>query len=201
MSRSEFSEKLQSYFTKPREIEPTGVPVVGFKRLKPDAVLPNKAHDDDSGFDLYAVEDVIIEPGATKIVPTGIAVKLPPGMEGQVRPKSGITIKTKLRVQLGTVDNGYTGDVGVIVDNTKPHNEYVEPTNYLAYLINGERGRADTVNGGKHVNRGTYLIRKGDKIAQLVVQNLPKVKPEEIEGDLDETARGAGGYGSTGVRV
>src|SRR5699024_5645455 len=90
---------------------------VGFKRLSSDAVIPTKAHASDSGFDLYASEDVIIEPGETVIVPTGIAIELPPGYEAQVRPRSGVTAKTKLRVQLGTIDNGYTGEIGVIVDN------------------------------------------------------------------------------------
>src|SRR5690625_3213159 len=90
---------------------------IGFKRLNDDAILPTKAHPTDSGFDLYASADVIIEPGETKIIPTGIAVELPQGYEATVRPRSGVTAMTKLRVQLGTIDNGYTGEIGVIVDN------------------------------------------------------------------------------------
>src|SRR5690625_5630144 len=90
---------------------------VGFKRLTDSAVIPTKAHASDSGFDLAASADVIIEPGETKVVPTGIAVELPEGYEAQVRPRSGVTAKTKLRVQLGTIDNGFTGGIGVIVDN------------------------------------------------------------------------------------
>src|SRR5690625_601254 len=91
---------------------------VGFKRLSDAATIPTKAHPTDSGFDLHASADVIIEPGETAVVPTGIAVELPPGYEAQVRPRSGITAKTKLRVQLGTIDNDYRGEIGVIVDNT-----------------------------------------------------------------------------------
>src|SRR5699024_2229420 len=83
---------------------------VGCKRLNGAAILPSKAHPTDSGYDLYASEDVIIEPGETAVVPTGIAVQLPEGYEAQVRPRSGVTAKTKLRVQLGTIDNGYTGE-------------------------------------------------------------------------------------------
>src|SRR5690625_3792789 len=90
---------------------------IGFKRLNDSATIPTKAHPTDSGFDLYASEDVIIEPGETAVVPTGIAVKLPEGYEAQVRPRSGVTAKTKLRVQIGTIDNGYAGEIGVIVDN------------------------------------------------------------------------------------
>src|SRR5699024_667312 len=74
---------------------------VGFKRLSDEATIPTKAHPTDSGFDLYASEDVIIEPSETVIVPTGIAVELPKGFEVQVRPRSGVTAKTKLRVQIG----------------------------------------------------------------------------------------------------
>lgn len=145
---------------------------VGFKRLSDDAILPTKAHPTDSGYDLYANEDVIIEPGETKVIPTGIAVKLPAGYEAQVRPRSGVTSKSKLRVQLGTIDNGYTGEIGVIVDNIESRPNYF----------------------GKH------KIRKGDRIAQLVVQPLPAVEAYEIEGDLEQTERGAGGFGSSGVR-
>src|SRR5690625_3734428 len=74
---------------------------VGFKRLTNSAVIPSKAHASDSGFDLVASEDVIVEPGETAVVPTGIAVELPAGYEAQVRPRSGVTAKTNLRVQLG----------------------------------------------------------------------------------------------------
>src|SRR5699024_2574909 len=99
---------------------------VGFKRLNECAIIPTKAHPSDSGFDLYASEDVVIEPGDTAIVPTGIAVELPQGYEAQVRPRSGITAKTKLRVQVGTIDNGYKGEIGVIVDNIHPLKQTVK---------------------------------------------------------------------------
>src|SRR5690625_1455280 len=90
---------------------------VGFKRLNDNAVIPTKAHPTDSGWDLYASEDVIIEPGETVIVPTGIAVELPKGFEAQVRRRPGVTAKRKLGVALGRIDNGYAGELGVIVDN------------------------------------------------------------------------------------
>src|SRR5690554_1663739 len=100
------------------EREANNLPLkIGFKRLSENAVLPTKAHANDSGFDLYASKDVIIEPGKTAVVPTGIAVQLPEGYEAQVRPRSGVTSKTKLRVQLGTIDESYRGDIGIIVDN------------------------------------------------------------------------------------
>src|SRR5690554_702290 len=167
---------------------------VGFKRLNDNAIIPSKAHATDSGFDLYASEDVIIEPGETTVVPTGIAVQLPEGYEAQVRPRSGITAKTKLRVQLGTIDESYRGDIGIIVDN-------------IAHKIESKSGYFQQVDGSmtqlieydaKYVH--TYLIRKGDRIAQIVIQPLPAVEAYEVEGELEETERGEGGFGSTGVR-
>src|SRR5690625_4797737 len=166
---------------------------VGFKRLSDAATIPTKAHPTDSGFDLYASEDVIIEPGETVVVPTGIAVRLPEGYEAQVRPRSGVTAKTKLRVQLGTIDNGYAGEIGVIVDNKavgKPRFD----ENWYALGVDGK-----SVKTCKHYAYKSYLIRKGDRLAQLVVQPLPVVEAYEIEGDLKETERGGGGFGSTGV--
>ena len=156
---------------------------VGFKRLSDEATIPTKAHPTDSGFDLYASEDVIIEPGETVIVPTGIAVDLPKGFEAQIRPRSGVTAKTKLRVQLGTIDNGFTGEIGVIVDNINPLPKAIEDE----YVVGGE------------LDKGTYIIRKGDRIAQLVVQALPEVTAVEIEEFTEDSERGEGGFGSTGV--
>src|SRR5690625_2166426 len=175
---------------------------VGFKRLSDEATIPTKAHHTDSGFDLYASEDVIIEPGETVIVPTGIAVELPKGFEAQIRPRSGVTAKTKLRVKLGTIDNGYTGEIGVIVDNFRYTKDGVD-------ILNGEVAasisrQVDTIDGNtitlnKSYKAFPYLIRKGDRIAQLVVQALPEVTAVEIDGFTEESERGEGGFGSTGV--
>src|SRR5690625_3896889 len=178
---------------------------VGFKRLNDEAMIPTRAHPTDSGFDLYASEDVVIEPGETKVVPTGIAVKLPAGYEAQVRPRSGVTAKTKLRVQLGTIDNGYAGEIGVIVDNKHRPTYGVDLKEGRAYLKEAYNPVIKTINNesyriSKSTQDGSYLIRVGDRIAQLVIQPLPAVESYEIDGDLDETERGEGGFGSTGVR-
>lgn len=174
---------------------------IGFKRLSDDAILPTKAHPTDSGFDLYASDDVIIEPGETVIVPTGIAVELPPGYEAQIRPRSGVTAKTKLRVQLGTIDNGYRGELGVIVDNIFP----------LIYESNGDVAMTDVVvsiNGHNDDESfakthcfpsGTHYIPNGTRIAQLVIQRLPETEAVEIDEFSEDSERGAGGFGSTGV--
>lgn len=178
---------------------------IGFKRLSENAVLPTKAHASDSGFDLYAAEDVIIAPGEMVVVPTNIAVRLSEGYEATVRPRSGITSRTKLRVQLGTIDFGYNGDIGVIVDNISQqyvqsvavNSVYVGMPNIWSHscrLIDGSSQTTDEA-----VRLGTYLIRKGDKIAQLVVQAIPSTIAVEITGELEDSDRGARGFGSTGV--
>lgn len=167
---------------------------VGFKRLTEDAVIPTKAHPTDSGFDLVASTDVIIEPGETAVVPTGIAVQLPAGYEAQVRPRSGVTSKTKLRVAIGTIDNSYRGGIGVIVDNIGLPEEYYG-VSYAPYGLDGEIAQ---VSRDKHTVDGAYLIRKGDRIAQLVITRLPEVEAVEVF-DVGESERGDRGFGSSGV--
>ena len=108
---------------------------VGFKKLTDDAILPVKVHASDSGFDLFANEDVIIPPGVTRVISTGIAIHLPDGYEAQVRPRSGVTSKTKLRVQLGTIDNSYTGEIGIIVDNIATFEQAYPKGFKLAQLV------------------------------------------------------------------
>src|SRR5690625_3608358 len=169
---------------------------VGFKRLTDDAIIPTKAHPSDSGYDLYAAEDVIIEPGDTAIVKTGIAVELPPGYEAQVRPRSGVTAKTKLRVQLGTIDNGYKGEIGVIVDNITSKFEAIK-FGYHKSVKTLRPYRRHSTNGS--FPDGSYLIRKGDRIAQLVIQRLPETAAVEIDEFSDDSERGADGFGSSGV--
>ncbi len=144
---------------------------VKIKRVK-DVELPKYAKPGDSGFDLVAAEDMIIWPGETKVVPTGLAFEIPPGYELQVRPRSGISRNTKLRVILGTVDSGFRGEVGVIVDNTEIP---------------------------KAANMKAHVIEKGTRIAQGVI--APVVTAHFVEVDeLSESDRGTGGFGSTGVK-
>lgn len=163
---------------------------VKIKRLHPDAVIPQYAHEGDAGFDLVAAADVIIEPGETALIPTGIAVELPPGYELQVRPRSGITLRTKLRVQLGTVDSNYRGEIGVIVDNT---DEYIADARYEIKTINDTNTKTDWPR-----LVGSYIIRKGDRIAQGVIAPVAVANFVEVD-ELSDTTRGESGFGSTGV--
>jgi dUTP pyrophosphatase len=167
---------------------------VKVKRLNNEAVIPKYAREGDAGFDLIAMEDVIIEPGETKVIPTGLAFEIPPGYEMQIRPRSGVTAKTKLRVQLGTIDSGYRGEIGVIVDNISPaFSGYVKP--YL-YGIDG-----NVASGLEHSRKTlfTYIIFKGDRIAQGVLAPIETAHFYPVE-ELDATARGTSGFGSSGVK-
>ena len=146
---------------------------VKFKKLTETAITPFKANATDAGFDLFANEDKIIKKGYTKVVSTGIALELPDGYFADVRPRSGLTSKTALRVHLGTVDSDYRGDIGIICENA----------NHID-------------NHG--VNRDTTIrIKEGDKIGQLVIQKLPEVYLTEAD-ELNDSQRGANGFGSTG---
>lgn len=142
---------------------------IQIKKLHPDAVIPKYQTEGASGFDLVALEDVEIGLGETKLVTTGLAINVGPGYELQVRPRSGLSLKTGLRVanSPGTVDADYRGEVCVIM---------------TLVPING------TVS---------YKIKKGDRIAQGVVCPVIRAEIEVVE-ELNDTARGAGGYGSTG---
>ena len=82
-----------------------------------DAILPVYAHFSDAGADLFANEEVDIQPNEVKIVSTGLKVEIPDGYEMQIRPRSGMTVKTPIIVQLGTVDSDYRGTLGIMMYN------------------------------------------------------------------------------------
>jgi dUTP pyrophosphatase len=94
---------------------------IRIKKLRPEAVLPAYAHgpEEDAGLDLRAAADTVIPPGATALVPTGLALEIPPGFEGQVRPRSGLALKYSITMPNapGTIDPGYRGELGVILHN------------------------------------------------------------------------------------
>ncbi|MCW0998169.1 dUTP diphosphatase, partial [Streptococcus anginosus] len=87
------------------------------KLLSKNAIMPKRANPTDSGLDLYVSETITIPAHTTTIVKTDIAINLPYGYEGQVRPRSGKSLKTKLRVALGTIDKTYHKEIGIITDN------------------------------------------------------------------------------------
>ncbi len=167
---------------------------VKIKKLHPDAVIPQYARAMDAGFDLVAVEDVIVAPGQSAKVPTGLAFALPEGFELQVRPRSGISAKTKLRLSNapGTVDAGYRGEVCILVDNIRIPS--VERKNACLDAAEKETEVA------QQIDPNSYLIKKGDRLAQGVIAIVPIAQFEIVE-ELDETERGAGGFGSSGIKA
>jgi dUTP pyrophosphatase len=94
---------------------------IKIKRIHPDAVLPAYAHgpEEDAGLDLRSVQSVTLLPGLPHAVPTGLQLEIPPGFEGQVRPRSGLALKHAITVPNapGTIDPGYRGEVKVILLN------------------------------------------------------------------------------------
>ncbi|EHR62097.1 deoxyuridine 5'-triphosphate nucleotidohydrolase Dut [Saccharomonospora cyanea NA-134] len=136
-------------------------------RLDPDVALPSYAHPGDAGADLVTTSDVRIAPGERVVVGTGVAVALPEGYAGFVHPRSGLAARTGLSI-----------------------------VNAPGTVDSGYRGeiRVCLVNLDP---REPIVLRRGDRIAQLVVQRVERADFVEVE-QLDDTVRGAGGYGSTG---
>jgi dUTP pyrophosphatase len=147
-------------------------PTVPITRLPHGADLPLPAYEtaQAAGMDLRAAvpedEPLVLRPGSRFAVPTGLAFALPPGFEGQVRPRSGLAFKHGVTClnSPGTVDADYRGEVKVI-------------------LIN--HGEED------------FVIRRGERIGQLIIAPVVQAVWAEVDS-LDETVRGAGGFGSTG---
>ena len=134
------------------------------KQISPNATLPTRNFPTDSGLDIYASEDVIVTHTHSVIIPTGIAINIPPGYEGTIRPRSGKSSKTNLRVILGTIDAGYNSEIGIIADT---------------------------------LNKSEYLVRKGEKIAQLVIQKVELPQLEIVDQFDTQSERGEKGFGSS----
>lgn len=155
-----------------------------------DAKIPTYANITDAGLDIYALEDITIGPGETKLIKTGLKVAIPKGYELQVRPKSGRSLKTKLRIANtpGTIDSGYRDEIGVIVENIEP------PIKDIGYEFDDATKRPIITS---ILHGESYTISKGDKFAQLVLSEVPQAAFYEV-GDIGEFEgdRG-GGFGST----
>jgi dUTP pyrophosphatase len=107
------------------------------RRLSPSAVLPSAAHPGDAGLDLHAASALTIPPGAWATVPTGIVIELPEGTEAQVRPRSGLASRHGVTVlnAPGTIDEGYRGEIGVILINHGSAPFEVTPGARVAQLV------------------------------------------------------------------
>jgi dUTP pyrophosphatase len=137
-----------------------------------DLPLPEHQTEHAAGLDLLAAvpadAPIVIESHAYAMIPTGLCIALPPGTEGQVRPRSGLAAKHGVTVlnSPGTVDADYRGEIKIIL-----------------------------INHGSE----SFVVTRGMRVAQLVVANFVETHVKIVE-TLSETARGAGGFGSTGVK-
>jgi dUTP pyrophosphatase len=145
-----------------------GLPRISIRRLRPDALLPRYMTDGSAGLDLAAALDsaMTIAPGDRALVPTGLAMAIPPGFEGQVRPRSGLAVKHGVTClnSPGTIDADYRGEVKVLL-----------------------------INHG----REPFVVQSGERIAQLVIAPVTRAQLTEVN-ELPGSARGEGGFGSTG---
>ncbi len=120
---------------------------VSFKRLVPEAVLPAYAHPGDAGMDLCSAESLVIPAGGRSLVRTGLKMALPAGYEAQVRPRSGLALKRGITVlnAPGTIDEGYRGEVGVILANFGEEDFKVETGDRIAQMVIAPVTRAEVV--------------------------------------------------------
>ncbi|WP_438770112.1 dUTP diphosphatase [Brevibacillus sp. JB24b] len=167
---------------------------VKIKKLHPDAVIPTYATPGSAGFDLVAVEETIIEPGETVKIPLGLVFEIPRGYVFLLCMRSGIAIHTALRLPngVGVIDSDYRGEVSMIFENSFPENDIATST---PFRIDGSPEDIRL----EQYDFGTYIIRKGDRVAQGII--TPVIQASFVEVDeLSDTKRGTGGFGSTGVR-
>lgn len=158
------------------------VPMV---KLKEDAIFPSYAHENDAGMDIYSAEEVLIAPGQTVLVHTGIAMAIPDGYEAQIRPRSGVSYKTMLRIpnSPGTIDAGYRDELCIIMHNAST-----------------SIGEADLLTLAEKKNRhGNYRIGKGDKIAQMIFARVARAGIREVASLDGIGVDRNGGFGSTGI--
>lgn len=126
----------------------------------------------DAGIDLYATEDCIVRPGEQTLVKTGISVSFSADYYLRIAPRSGLAYKNGIDVMAGVIDSSYRGEIGVILRN---HSVATEE------------------------NTGAFIINRGDRIAQMIPEHISQEDFVFVE-DLDDSNRGEGGFGSTGVR-
>lgn len=157
-----------------------------------DAKMPVYARIGDAGMDIFALEDIEVNPGETKLIPTGIKVAIPIGYELQVRPKSGRALKTKLRVANtpGTIDSGYRDEIGVIIENIE------SPIKDITYEFDSHgRPIITSIEHGR-----PFIIEKGSKFAQLVLSEVPTASFYQVDSVNNIGENRGGGFGSTGVK-
>ena len=151
-------------------------------------LLPEYAHAFDAGMDICAACDIDIFPGETELIPTGLKFAIPEGYEIQIRPRSGISLNTPLRLPNapGTIDAGYRDEICVIMSNTSP----VQDSEKSVLLPLCSKGNIP----------GPYHISRGDRIAQMVLAEVPKTSFTLCESISEIGNNRGGGFGSSGIK-
>jgi dUTP pyrophosphatase len=124
---------------------------IRIRRIHDNAMLPTYAHgpNEDAGMDLHAVENVTLEPGVARLVPTGLTIELPAGYEGQVRPRSGLALKHAITMPNapGTIDPGYRGELRVILLNLGREPYTIHPGDRIAQLVVAKYEAVEWIEG------------------------------------------------------
>lgn len=157
--------------------------------IREGVTLPYYANPYDAGMDVCAADDRVIHPGETAIIPTGLKFAIPEGYEIQVRPRSGISLKTPLRLSNspGTIDAGYRDELGILMTNTSPEKD--APQDKPECLTLDTKGN----------QKGIYHIKKGERIAQLVLAEVPRMNLKLVASVKEIGLDRGGGFGSTGI--
>lgn len=161
--------------------------------------LPQYANIGDAGMDVRSAEEVILLSGETKIIKTGLKMVIPEGYELQVRPRSGLSFKTPLRIgnSPGTIDSGFRDEIGIILSNDSfmcsndidYYKKFNESINNNFYSIDEK--------DNKH---GAYIIKKGDRIAQIVLAKFEVIEFVPVDDVKKYGLNRGGGFGSTGTK-
>lgn len=174
------------------------------KLLSKDAVKPTRAYEISAGLDIYASETVTLRPQQKHLLKTDVAVNIPDGYVGLLTSRSGVSSKTSLVIETGKIDAGYLGEMKI---NIKNDEQRLDEDVYLANKkINGLNPpllydiKNEKINNGNPFDiftGKTYEIKKGDKIAQLVVVPILVTDVNVVEEFDVVSERGTKGFGST----
>ncbi len=151
--------------------------LIKIKKLSPQGKIPTKRVE-DAGYDLYAADRVSILPGQRMLIKTDIALEIPDGYYGHICPRSGLALKHGIQVMAGIIDPSYRNNIGVVLYNSCIVGTNINQLNSLTKDPN------------------TFEINIGDRIAQIIFKQYHEFEFEE--GELSESSRGMGGFGSTG---
>ena len=154
--------------------------------------IPTYAKAGDAGMDLYSPNDYIIKPGETVIIPTGIKMAIPKGYAILIQPRSGQSVKTKLRVANtpGLIDSGYRDEIGVIIENIEPAISDIE----YEFDNNGEIHIKSILHGKD------YTIEKGQRFAQMRLVEVPTASLLQVDSVEEIGENRNGGFGSSGTK-